>query len=1104
MAARLILPPNRNLLRYPGGQLRLNRNHPLYSSLRLCAVAMPSGGGHLFDYVSNTISLAAASPNEQNTALTRLGPAVQCTTASTGSGGYGTAYWPAIQETMQYVTMGVVMRAELANYGNMTIVTFGANMNLTFYYNGLFEWRFLSSAPTISPATMTAIDGHHYFYAITYDTATRFSVRILCLDLDTGLYSMSYGTTSGSLAIASGAYNSLVTVGTGNVNGSRVALGFIAAKYLGTQGLLDFGQNFWDILVPKSRDRLLTRSTNYKGPPAGTVPVNTTPPQITPLTSPSTEPAALLCSQGNWTNSPTTFHYLWKSSGTTVGTDSNTYTTTLTDVGATMTCIVTAVNGGGSNQATTSNSILVQGPPSVITNPTISGSAVATSGGTLITCNNTTANWRGSPTFTYQWKNGATPISGATSSTYTAFNPGDIGRVLTCDVTATNSFGAVTVNAGPSITMVGGPTILTNPSVLESSPQPIGTLLHVVNGSWSGSPTFTWQWVRNGSTNISGATAQTYLTGSIDASTSIGCLVTGTNANGSLVAPLTNQVAMVGIPQFSVAPSVSGNQQQGSTLACNAGTWSGSPTFTYQWTRNGVNISAPLGTAGPNYTTTGADLNFNIGCTVTASNLAGPATPAASSNTIFVIPLSGSPPILQSSPGISGNSAVPSTLTCNPGSWLNSPSFAYQWVRNGAPISGVGSLPVYVTTTADVGFSIGCIVTATNASGSVTAPITNQIVATVRTNIPTPADMGVSQTATLELVEVLDSSGTWVPLGSIDPGTHTFVGVGSTGNRIINGDMLIDQRNAGAAGTGASAYTVDRWAFSGTQTSKFQWQRMPITVAPGVPPFPNCLQLTSLSSYAAAASDLFAILQPIEAAMVSDFQWGTSSAQAVTLSFWALSTGLSGTFGGAICNGSATGTRSRSYPFTFSIPAPNSWVKIVITIPGDAAGAWPISGQGIGACLFFDLGSGSNNLGPAGAWASGPYVGATNSASLASINGSALQITGVKLESGSVATPYERQPLAQEVLSCQRYYLRKSSVMLKSYAPAGTQIGFTADFPVTMRAAPAISLLDLTTINAGPTSFANVTTDNVELYATVTATGVAQINCNVIADAELN
>jgi hypothetical protein len=1075
--------------------------------LRLCAVATPIGQGKFFDYVSNKMNLSpgASSSNFQNTAMTRIGPAVQCTQASIGGSDVGTAWWPVVAETMSYVTLAVVMRAELATFGNMTCISFGNNLNLTFYYTGLFEFRAFNGAPALTPANITAIDGHHYFYGITYDASTRFSVCLLVLDLDTGQYSMARGTTTGSLAMSSINYT-LVTVGTGGVNGSRVSMGVIAAKYLGQQGLLDFGRNYTDLIYPRKLERILTMSTEYKGPPAGTSPGLTTAPVITPSTTPSTEPANLTCSNGVWTNSPTTYHFQWKSSGVNVGTDSSAYTTALTDVGSTITCIVTAVNASGSNQATSSNSIAVQGPPSVITNPTISGSAVATSGGTLITCNNSPANWRGSPTFTFQWKDGTTNISGATSATYTAFNPGDVGRVLTCAVIATNSFGNVTVTAGPPITMVGSPTVLANPSILESSPEPIGTLLHCLNGSWSGGPTFAYQWVRNGSTNISGATSQNYLTGSVDAGSNIGCIVTGTNANGSQPAPITNQIAMVGVPQFSVAPSVSGNQQQGSILLCSPGTWTGSPTFAYQWTRNGSNISPPLGNAGPNYQTTGADLDFDIGCTVTASNLAGAASPVPSNNTIHVIPATGSPPILQTSPGISGGAAVPSTLTCNPGSWLNSPSFSYQWVRNGTPISGIGSSPIYVTTQADVGSSIGCIVTATNASGSVTAPISNQIVATVRTNVPTPAGMGVTQTATLELVEVLDSSNTWVPIGSIDPSTHTFVGVGSTGNRIINGDMLIDQRNAGVAGTGSSTYTVDRWAFSGTQTSKFQWQRVAIAAGAGLPPFPNCLQITSISSYTSVPSDLFAILQPIEAEMVSDFQWGTPGAQSVTLSFWALSIGVSGTFGGAICNGSASGARTRSYPFTFSIPAPNSWVKVVITIPGDSGGggSWPIAGQGVGLALFFDLGSGTANLGPANAWASGPYVGASNSANLALVNGSALQITGVKLEAGSVATPYERQTLASKLLACQRYYLVKHSVMLKSYAPAGTQIGFTADFPATMRAAPAISLLDLTTINAGPTSKANVTSDNVELYATVTATGVAQINCNVIADAELS
>ena len=88
------------------------------------------------------------------------------------------------------------------------------------------------------------------------------------------------------------------------------------------------------------------------------------------------------------------------------------------------------------------------------------------------------------------------------------------------------------------------------------------------------------------------------------------------------------------------------------------------------------------------------------------------------------------------------------------------------------------------------------------------------------------------------------------------------------------------------------------------------------------------------------AADSFTFYQTIEADMVSDFAWGTANAQPVTLSFWVNRT-LTGTFGGAITNVA----QDASYPFTYSVPAASTWTKIVVTIPGDTAGTWVMSGN---------------------------------------------------------------------------------------------------------------------------------------------------------------
>ena len=253
-------------------------------------------------------------------------------------------------------------------------------------------------------------------------------------------------------------------------------------------------------------------------------------------------------------------------------------------------------------------------------------------------------------------------------------------------------------------------------------------------------------------------------------------------------------------------------------------------------------------------------------------------------------------------------------------------------------------------------------------------------------------------------------------------------------NRIINGDMRIDQRNNGASGTVvASAYWLDRWQYGATQLSKFTFGRnlgSPSVFAPG---FPYCLGMQSASNYTPLAGDTFAVQQMIEADTISDFAWGTANAQPVTLSFWALS-GQTGNFSGSIRNTAVT----RSYPFSYSIPAANVWTKIVITIPGDTAGTWVMSGNAGSLSVAFELGGGSTYRGAAGAWVAGNVVGVTGAVSVVSTLNATLYLTGVKLEIGSVATPFNRQSLAKSMADCQRYYVQPAIIFqVQGYMNAG-------------------------------------------------------------------
>jgi hypothetical protein len=237
-------------------------------------------------------------------------------------------------------------------------------------------------------------------------------------------------------------------------------------------------------------------------------------------------------------------------------------------------------------------------------------------------------------------------------------------------------------------------------------------------------------------------------------------------------------------------------------------------------------------------------------------------------------------------------------------------------------------------------------------------------------------------------------------------------------NRIINGGMTIDQRNAGASVTQTTSdlYTLDRYGIYGSVTSKFTVQQNAGSVTPPVG-FTNYLGVTSSSAYTVGAGEQFVLYQIIEGYNLADLGWGTANAKTVTLSFWARSS-LTGTFGGSIRNNAT----DRSYPFTYTISAANTWEQKAITITGCTDGTW-LTTNGKGAYLTFSMGAGSSVTGTPNVWATGSsYVQGTGSQSLVGTSGATLYITGVQLEVGSTATSFDYRPFSTEFALCQRYF----------------------------------------------------------------------------------
>ena len=269
-------------------------------------------------------------------------------------------------------------------------------------------------------------------------------------------------------------------------------------------------------------------------------------------------------------------------------------------------------------------------------------------------------------------------------------------------------------------------------------------------------------------------------------------------------------------------------------------------------------------------------------------------------------------------------------------------------------------------------------------------------------------------------------------------------------NRIINGGMVIDQRNAGASVTPANnQFLVDRFFYGATQTAKFTAQQNAAAVTPPTG-YISYLGLTSSSAYSIAAGDVFFTAQPVEGLNVSDFGWGTANAQSVTLSFWVRSS-LTGTFGGALRNSAAT----RAYPFSYSVSVANTWEQKTITVAGDTTGTW-LTTNGIGVTLAFSLGAGATYSTTAGAWAAGNYYSATGATSVVGTNGATFYITGVQLEKGSTATSFDFRDYGRELAMCQRYYTASSAIPgLLNGSGLVAVYGFY--MPSAFRATPSIS-----------------------------------------------
>jgi hypothetical protein len=329
-------------------------------------------------------------------------------------------------------------------------------------------------------------------------------------------------------------------------------------------------------------------------------------------------------------------------------------------------------------------------------------------------------------------------------------------------------------------------------------------------------------------------------------------------------------------------------------------------------------------------------------------------------------------------------------------------------------------------------------------------------------------------------------------------------------NRIINGAMVIDQRNAGASvnsASGGGVYPVDRFEQESAVGGGVMAMQQS-TIAPTG--FYNSLSLTvSTADSSLAAGDRYNLRQIIEGYNVADLNFGTANAKIVTLSFWVRSS-VTGTY----CAGLRNGTNARSYVSNYTISSANTWEYKTITITGDTTGTWGAT-NGRGITVSFALASGSTAQTTADTWSAGEFIATSSQVNWMATIGNTFYITGVQLEQNTSATPFERRLYNQELANCQRYF-NKSFNIETAVATAAGRVGDIAyrawvagtsgvgtvnvGFPTTMRTTPTITFYNPISNNAKWYNF-NVAADSGDGTATETGSrGFVAQNSQVAGD----
>lgn len=271
-------------------------------------------------------------------------------------------------------------------------------------------------------------------------------------------------------------------------------------------------------------------------------------------------------------------------------------------------------------------------------------------------------------------------------------------------------------------------------------------------------------------------------------------------------------------------------------------------------------------------------------------------------------------------------------------------------------------------------------------------------------------------------------------------------GSGFFRNRIINGAMEIDQRTNGAStsiavGDGVM-FLPDRWRFQKSSSSYGSTAQISSTAPES---FTSSLLVTVTSAFSPAAGDYFTLGQKIEGPNYADLQFGNAVAKSITVSFWVRSS-VTGSYAISLSNANLY---SRFIVKTITINSANTWEYKTVTFPGNTTGTWGISTSD-SLYLRIDLGSGSSfNATASDTWSTSGFR-LSSTVNFAANSGATFYLTGVQVEVGTSATPFERRSYGLELELCKRYRTRVGVAFDSDYNPF---VGGSS--PISMRVAPS-------------------------------------------------